>query len=149
MGKTFKRIIAATAAALTVGTFSIGAAAATDGASTVDYNGYVKFGPYHLSDKGGRDETDAVQKHDSFGYCAVYIEGGTVSYSSPVYFGVYNSDNQSAAPGTSASKLNPWDENYNSIKMYYYEGMGIVGEYYKLHLNAGYNGVTVSGRWAP
>lgn len=149
MGKTFKRIIAATAAALTVGTFSIGAAAATDGTSTADYVGYVGFGPFYLGDKGKSQPTDPVQKHDAFNYCAVYIEGGTVSTTSPVYFGVYNSDGQSAAPGASATQFNILDDNYNSIKLYYYDGMGVVGEYYTLHLNSGYNGVTVSGKWAP
>lgn len=147
--KAIKKIVAAAAAAVTVGVLSIGAAAATDSTTTADYEGYVKFGSYYLADKGGFKDTDPVQKHDPFPYCAVYIDGGTVSSSSPVYLGVYNSDNQSAAKGQSATKLNPWDENYNSIKMYYYDGMGIVGEFYTLHLNSGYNGVTVSGRWAP
>lgn len=41
-----------------------------------------------------------------------------------------------------ASELGRYELEYKA-------GKGIKLDYYKLHLNAGYYGVTVSGRWAP
>lgn len=138
MGKTFKKIVAAATAALTVGVFSIGAAAAMpDGVM-----GFAEFNDYSLSDKGGSRTTDPVEKTDTLDYCVVYIESGSVSSYSPVYLSVYTKSGTLAAPGASTSE-------FERVQMDYYSGMGVFGNYYKLRLGAGYSGLTVSGRWAP
>lgn len=138
MKKFLKNIAAAVAATAVVSTFVVGVASA----DTRDYVGYTKFGPFSLADKGGRAVTNSVQKDDYYDYSVVYFEENAPSSYSPVYFRTLTEDGQLATVEDTATASGRYTLDYKS-------GMGIYGDYYKLSLNAGYSGTTVSGKWAP
>lgn len=138
MKKFLKKIAAAAAAVAVVSTFAVGVA----NAAVQDYVGYMRFDSITLKDKGGNRTLDPVQKHDYYDYAVVYFEEGTVSSGVPVHMRVYTESGQQVTGEYKAEAL----ERY---PLYYTSGEGATGDYYKLSMNAGYYGVTVSGKWAP
>lgn len=138
MKKFLKNIAAAVAATAVVSTFVVGVASA----EAQDYVGYSKFGPFSLADKGGRAVTNSVQKDDYYDYAVVYFEGNYPSPYAPVYFRTITEDGQLATVDDTAMEPGRYTLDYKS-------GMGNYGDYYKLSMNAGYSGTTVSGKWAP
>lgn len=135
MSKTFKSIVAAAAAALTVGVFSIGAAA-----STQEMVGTTSFND-RVPDRGSL-KSGPLKKTNDNTFATVHLnEGSTSSPATPVQFRVYRQGVSFAVTGIATIYAS--DER----DLDYQLGMGVNGNYYTLYMNAGYYGAGVDGYW--
>lgn len=134
-----KKLVAAVVAAISLGAIGVGAFAATEDARAT--NAYLKFDEIKLSERGGHYETDALQKTNTLSRATVYFTGGSISSLSPVNYRVIDED------GNSVSEVQDPVTNFGKYEPKYKAGKGVQYDFYKLYLNAGYNGVTVSGQW--
>lgn len=136
MGKTFKRVIAAAAATLTVGIFSIGAAAAAPQSieNTTSFN-------TRIPDRGDYESGPLKKTNDETHANVELYEGSTSSAATPVQFRVYRQGVSFAVTDVVtiyASQNKDLD---------YQPGMGLRNNWYTLYMNVGYYGASVDGSW--